>query len=832
MINKTFLLAASLLFCLCLPMAAQPDSCDVNDAPKSIEYFLSEQGHHFNGDIPTPYEALGFNVGEQYADWGEVTDYLKLLDKVSDRVSLKMFGKTYQNRRFMQVYITSEANQVRLQQLREEHLQLTDVDASKSADIKKMPVVVDLMASIHGNEASGVNSILVSAYYFTACEDEEIKELLDNTIIILTPGLNPDGINRFASWVNSSRSENYVSDLNSREFNEPWPSSRTNHYWADCNRDWLSVQHPEGENGVKMFLEWMPNVVLDMHEQGGNAQGFYFSPGDDRRVYSDIPEQNQKLTFAFAENTASVLDRDGIFYYSKEGYDDYFIGKGAAYGDILGSVCILHEQVASRGFLRPTAWGPLSFATTVRNQSIASIGVVLSAYKMKDQLLEYQRDFYVKQRNAANVDNVKGYLFNSMGNRGIEYHFLKNMLAHDIAVYKAKNREGSYIIPLNQNKYYTIKAIWNDITEFSDSTFYDVSTWTLPRAYNLDYTVLKSVAGQMGERVEKVCFPKGGIEGGKSNVAYAFEMEEYYAPYLVSELLKRGVILRVATKHFICQADGQSKTFNYGTIVVPVINQPLNSEALYETVERLSEASGVSVTALKSGFMQNYDLGSPMFKHLREPNVAVVAGRGMGVPDSGEIWYLLDERFNFNHTLIDYSAITESTDLSRYNVIIFANGTPSGMVTPSFYSKINDWVRAGGTLIVTGKAVAISNKAKLTDIVATSGKQIQGVIMNCRIKRSNPLGWGYEKETVPVFKMSSTVYESEQSSVIMSYSADPYLSGCISRANIERIAGTPAVMNTKAGKGNVIFISDDLNFRSYWLATSKIFLNAILFGNL
>ena len=128
---------------------------------------------------------------------------------------------------------------------------------SRSIVIDDMPVIVSLIYSIHGNEASGVNASLAVAYHLAAAQG----------IVVMTPGANPDGINRFASWVNSSRSFTNVSDIKSREFTEPWPSSRTNHYWIDCNRDLLMAQHPEGINGLNGYFEWLPNVVVDQHEQ-------------------------------------------------------------------------------------------------------------------------------------------------------------------------------------------------------------------------------------------------------------------------------------------------------------------------------------------------------------------------------------------------------------------------------------------------------------------------------------------------------------------------------------------------------------------------------------
>lgn len=800
---------------------------------ESVEKFFTPGSCNFSEDVPTPFDVLGFNIGERYVDWNDVIRYMEALENSTGKVSVKRFGKSYEQRDFIQVCISSENNIANLEKIRQEHLMLTDASASSDLDTDKMPVVANLMASIHGNEASGVNSVILVAYYLVADQGEETKDLLENTIVVITPGLNPDGINRFASWVNSAASKNHVADLNSREFTENWPSSRSNHYWQDCNRDWLFVQHPEGRNSMKMYLEWMPNVVLDMHEQGGTYKGFYFSPGDKNRTYKDTPQKNQDFTMDIARNTAKEFDLNGVAYYSKEGYDDYYIGKGAAYGDLLGSVAILHEQIASRGFLRPTGWGNIPFWKTVRNQTVSALSLVRSAFNMKNELLEYQRSFYRDILDAAAANPVKGYKFSTRGDRGRAYHFIDNMLAHDIKVFKAAGSDDEYVIPLDQKKYFIIKSMWDTITEFNDSTFYDISTWTLPYAYNLEFSELKSVKGMLGDEITAASFEKGKVIGEKSKVAYMFEMKDYYAPYLLSELLKKGIRVRIAAKPFTVEENGTEKPYSRGTVVIPASYQDYGTDELYSILKNLAERSGVDVVASQTGLMKDIDFGSSSFKPVVEaPNVAVVSGRGMSVSETGEIWHLLDWRFNMNHTLIDWSKLTKSISLDPYNVIIFANGTPNVPLSEEFNRKLADWVKAGGTLIVTGGASSISNKCGLTEIETVKGSGVKGVILRADVSLASPLFWGYGNNVLPIFKMKANTYWSEDAKALAEYSGDPYVSGCISQENLERIAGTPAILVTDAGKGRVIFMADDLNFRSYWYGTSKILLNAILFRDL
>ena len=111
-----------------------------------IRYFIPEMLHaagqsthvsyKFRADIPQPKDILGFEVGEQYADWNDVLKYIEAVQKHSDRVKVEVMGKTYENRPIIQMLITSPENLKKLEQIKKEHLQLTDASVSAQADIK------------------------------------------------------------------------------------------------------------------------------------------------------------------------------------------------------------------------------------------------------------------------------------------------------------------------------------------------------------------------------------------------------------------------------------------------------------------------------------------------------------------------------------------------------------------------------------------------------------------------------------------------------------------------------------------------------------------------
>ena len=471
----------------------------------------------YNPTLQPPQVFLGFDLEERLADWGDITRYVDYLAAASDRVSVERFGYTFERRRFLQVCITSPANQQRLEEIRQEHLKVTDVAVSGTLDLDRMPLVVDLSATIHGNEISGAQALLGLMYHYAASEDPAVKEMLDNMVLVVVPAQNPDGMSRFATWVNSNASAHHFLDNQSREYHEVSPSSRANHYWMDCNRDWLTAQYPEGRNLVTMYEHWMPNVLLDLHEMGSARSGLYYF--------------SQDLTLTISQTTARYLDSLGVPYYTGRGYDDFFIGKGACYGDIQGSVCILHELSSSRGHLRDFGeTGIHRFGETVNWHATAARAVVDASVAIAPELKAYQRRFFQDADRAAAAD-AAGYVFDARGNRGIAFKFLENLLLHEIAVYPVVGKEGQYFVPFRQKHYYKVKGIFEDITEFQDDRFYDISTWSPARAYNLQYEIV-SVAPAVGERIRAAVLPEGGVNGGVSPLGYTFETGGFYVPRL------------------------------------------------------------------------------------------------------------------------------------------------------------------------------------------------------------------------------------------------------------------------------------------------------------
>lgn len=814
----------------------------------------TEWHYTLDSQVPTPEQELGFQVGSQHVNWEQVVAYMKRLAAVSPRFSIQEYGRTFENRPLICVVITSEKNQKDLESLRSAHAQLADPAAQ--VDTKSLPAVASVMMSIHGNEASGVNASLPFAYFFAAARGPEIEALLDKTIITLIPGQNPDGISRFSAWVNANRSLRNVTDPQSREFSEPWPGGRSNHYWHDLNRDWLNASMPEMKALLKIYHDWMPNTVNDHHEMGSSST-YFLEPADPVGYYPYIPQENKDLTQKVSAYNMAALDRIGSLYLSKDQFDSYSLGTGDVYGDALGSVAMLFEQASSRGHQQETENGLLNFPFAIRNHSTTAFGSVKAAYEMREELNDYMHRFVVARHKEAIALPEKGYIFDGNGSDAVSYHFIEMLAQHDLHVHrlaKATTINGhtydpahAYVIPMDQRHSLLLRSFLECNTQYKDSLFYDLSTWNMAEAYGLKYAPLKAIAGLQGEAVATPTFPKGGVSG-KASYAYLFDNKEYYAPLLIKRLQEGGAKVKVSGVG-LHAAEGYQ--YGPGMLMVPVAGQKITADSLYTLIQKGAAEAGITVRSVSSGQMKDYDLGHFYNRPVKEAKVAVLIGGRMRSNVAGSLWYLLDNRYQMQPTMLDESTLSRA-DLSRYNVLILS-GEPSG--GEAIAQQIANWVKAGGTLITIGNGYQTANKAKLTKIetVALSQPdsstyvpydkrsdryaefQIPGTDLQVSLDTTHPLCWGYTESVMPILKNSNLVFKIPKEANLAPVCYDkkqPLLSGFIRPEHLKALTGMPEVICQSAGKGQVICFADDPNFRSVWYAGTRLFMNALLFGNL
>lgn len=810
-----------------------------------LSYYLPD-GVKFDPSIPTPKSVIGHEVGEWHVSHDKLVDYMYALDKASDRVTLEVTGHTYEGRPLLLLTITSPKNQQNIENIRQQHLQLTDASKSGSLDVKSMPAVFYLGCSIHGNEPSGANAGLVGAYYLAAAQGPEIEKYLENTVVLFDPSFNPDGLHRFSSWVNSRKSILVNADPNDTEHNEPWPGGRTNHYWFDLNRDWLVAQLPESQARIKQFQKWKPNLLTDHHEQGTNAS-FFFMPGVPSRVHPLTPPKNQELTRKLGEYHAKALDQIGSLYFTQEGYDDFYYGKGSTYPDTQGAVGILFEQASSRGHAQESVNGVLRFPFTIRNHFTTMLSSLKALNELREEFLNYQRDFYKTAVTESAKDAVKAYSVSASRDKAREFHFGEMMLRQNIEFYKAEN---GFVVPANQPNYRVVKAMFEKRSKFEDSLFYDISSWTLPLAFGMDYQELKAVPA-LGEKVTELTMPVGKINGEKATFAYVFESYGYYAPRAIYRLLNHGIRIKVSNDVFNSTS---GKRFERGAIMIPLENQDLSPDQITVYIKEIADKDGIDIWGFNTGLdYKGVSLGSSSFQPLTKPTIAMVVDGGVSANDAGEMWHLFDTRFHIPVTMIPQSVLNNA-NLSRYSTIIFPPGNYS-VINESGKDKLKAWTQNGGVIIGFETALnwltnaglgkfdmkkdepakdAAPAKAKpYGDIQENQGAaETSGAIFQAEADLTNPLLFGYWDSKIPVFKGNNLFLEKGKGAYSnpLVYGSNPLLSGYIQKPNYEKMKNTAVIGVSNVGRGKVIGFTEGMTFRAFWYGTSKMLMNAVYYG--
>jgi hypothetical protein len=814
-----------------------------------LSYYLP-QNSSYNTNIPTPESVLGHKIGEWHVTHDKLVEYMKVIASASDRISIEVRGKTFEGRPIVLLTITSPENHKKIDALKESHFNLTEVNKSNSLAVEEMPLVVYQGFSIHGNEPSGANASLVLAYYLAAAQGNEIETLLKNTIILLDPSLNPDGLQRFAYWANTNKSDFLNVDSNDREFHEVWPGGRTNHYWFDLNRDWLPVQLPESKARIETFRSWMPNILTDHHEMGSNST-FFFQPGVQSRVHPLTPIENQQLTKEIANYHAKAFDKIGSLYFTEENYDDFYYGKGSTYPDVNGAVGILFEQGSSRGHAQQTENGVLTFPFTIKNQFTAALSTLEAVENMRVSLLNYQRDFFKNVSKENSKNPIKAIVFGDEKDVAKTVHLAEILNRHKIEIYKPKSdftsngvnfkKESSFMVPTNQKNSRLLQAMFEKRTTFQDSLFYDISAWTFPLAFNVNYAELKNTS-EIGDLVTNLKLKEGKVSN-KSTYAYVMEWQEYYAPKALNLLLQKGIRTKVGMKPFL--VDG--KNYDYGTILIPVQNQPLNTNDLFSFLNEVAENCHLNIDGVTTGLTEGIDLGSNHFELINKQKVALLVGNGISSYDAGEIWHLFDQRYRMNITKLDVDYLNR-VDLAEYTTIIVSNIT--GKMDENLVKKLQDWVNNGGVLIGFENAVKQFADNKLINLEFVTpkvtaknisfeekndffgGQVIGGAIFETILDRSHPINFGYSNTTLAMFRSNKIFIKPDESSFNnpIKYSSNPLLSGYISKTNLEALKNTVPFQVKRNGNGRVVVFTDNTNFRGFWFGTNKLLMNAVFFA--
>ena len=870
--QKAALIASVILL---LSVTARPAIADVDVRDADAEMYPGNV--NYDASVPTPESFLGFELGAQPVRHHQLVEYITTVAEASDRMTVEVIGYSHERRPILFLVVTSPDNHTRIDEIREQHVARTEPEQTQFGDADA-PIVTWLNYGVHGAEASGMDASLPFVYYLAAAEGDAIEDILADSVVLITAVFNPDGHSQRVSWVDAWGGQIAISDPAHIEHQSRWQHARTNHYGFDLNRQWLLLTQPESRAWMGKWHEWRPNITIDYHEMGG-GQTYYFHPGVATRTNPLALDEAERLMAETVRTSEAFLDSEARLYFRGEAFDNYYVGKGSTFPLLNGGVGVLYEAGATRGRELETAHGLRTFRENIRKHFRTSIASIEAGLALRSEYLSYQRDFYASALDEASGSRTRAWLFTAPGDP-VRLHIFADLLDyHRIQAYRPQRdlsidgkqypASESLLVPVDQPQYRLIRSLFETVDEFEDSTFYDVSTWTMPPAFALQYTALErgdfrdSLPGE--EHVPEL---PTVADPDRADFAYAFEYSGYYAPRALNRLLAEDLLVRVAMKPFTMHTTGGVREFPRGSIVVPFDRQQAARESIHELMLTVAREDRVEVHALTSGRSAvgtaGIEPGGPSFGELDEPRVLLVTGNDINLYDAGEIWHLLDYRMRMPLTIVDRDSLG-GIDWSRYTHIVFPSGNYDEYM-PEFSDRLRLWVAEGGTAVAFREAspwlrattldyVDPESEEGMAAAAETAPEEetepaertrydekdrleavdiIGGAIFAADLDITHPLGFGYAEPGIHLHKNVEEPMESTPNpyGTVIAYSDDPVASGYVSDANADALAGTAALIAERSGAGSIILFADNPNFRGYWYGTNKLFMNSLFFSTL
>ncbi|MCP3980734.1 MAG: hypothetical protein GY716_15640 [bacterium] len=734
--QRTRRLSLSLIMMLALPALAGPpaDGELPGIAPDALF-----PGARFDPSIPTQKEWVGLEHGGRPLRHAELLGYLERLAELSPRAEIREYSSTHEGRRMIYMAISEPETIARLDEVREEHAELTDprgrAASADAARIETAKAVAWMAYGIHGDELSSVDAAAAVAYRLVAGEDAAASKLRRELVILIDPCENPDGRERFLAQTASFAHARPNPDTDDLSHSTVWPWGRGNHYLFDLNRDWFSMVHPESaRSGV--ISGWNPQLMVDSHEMGSHDT-YLLSPP--RHPFNPhLPEFQDAWSKRFAADQGRALDGRGYSYYTREWNEEFFPGYGSSWASYHGAIGILYEMSGTSGTLvHQRAGTTRTYPQAVEHQVTSSIANLTTVADNRKELLTAFVDARRKAVESAKRGTVAAWflaegkhadrvrkLVGKLRTQGIE------VLAADAppklsglrdartgAEVDGSTLEGRlWMVPLDQPAAPLVRVLLDPhvpmqasflreqreyLERNKGSRLYETTSWSLPLAYGVD-AYWSSTRPTSGWSAQELAESTGAVEGDDDALGYAIPGAADRSGALLADLLQREMVVRIAEKAF----EVGDHTFVQGTLLV---KREENPEGLRATLEEVVARHGVTVTAIGTALARSGpDLGGRHFRQLKSPRVGIWTGSPVSAPSYGALWHLFDEEIDLRFSGL-VSSRAAGIDLSRYNVLIFPparGGSYAALFGESGLAALKAWIDGGGTAIGIGSGAA------------------------------------------------------------------------------------------------------------------------------
>ena len=790
--------------------------------------------------VPAPKDVLGWTPGDdrKLASWAQVVDYFQKLDKASDRVMFQEIGKTTMGAPFVYATISSPENLKNLEKYKQINAKLADPRTFKSDDkaakalIAQGKTIVLITCGVHSDEVGSYLSSMLIAYKLASATDPETKKILDNTIILLVPSLNPDGVDIINNW--------YQKTLGTKFEGTSPPELYNKYVGHDDNRDWYAFTQVETQLTVdKIHNVWHPQIVNDIHQQGEFGSRLFLPPYM-APVEPNVPKQIVEGYTELGRYMAADLRKQGFQGITADStYDAWTPSR--AYSHYHGGVRILSETASCK----------LATPITVKFEDLRPG----EHYDPRKEAPNFGPVWHGGEWHIRDITNYMtaaafSLLHNAADNREKWLSRFYEIGKEAVRPRTGKELRGFILIP---------KKTYNED---------DRGTYESPDdgSFGELFTILLKARVQIKELPARSSYPVNSlfipIDQPYGSFAKAlFERQKY--PNLFVE---KG--------NPIAPYDVTAHTL---PLLFDVDVRPVYSSIVYSEITRRGQNVG----------------SMPPITMAENPKTTYVDRQGpaiyrSSIPSIDEGW----TRWTFEKSEENYESIdTEKIRINRFvftsakgcktfsngnrecereyrvNAIVFPDQSPAQILNgyakgsmPDEYTggvgkegveNLRKFVEAGGTLVFLNRASDFAIEQfnlpikDVTKGLARKDFYIPGSILRTELDLTSPIAKGMPKESIawfesgPAFEIGrqETGDKSRETNppppvsaitVIARYPSDPkqiLLSGWALGA--EKIAGKAALVEVTMGKGKIILFGFKPQYRGQSLATFPLLFNAI-----
>ncbi|PAU94113.1 zinc carboxypeptidase [Aliifodinibius salipaludis] len=814
------------------------------------------------GDIQSPSEFLGYELGSQWTPHHKVMDYFWHVAETSSMVEAKEYGESYEGRQLMLAFVSNTENMNQLEEIRTNNLKRTGLlDGEPSADTT---AIVWLSYNVHGNETSSSEAAMKTIYELVHPENAETKSWLQNTVVIMDPMLNPDGRERYVNWFQQTVGEEFNAQVEAREHHEPWPNGRTNHYYFDLNRDWAWLTQKESRQRVEEYQEWMPHVHVDFHEQGYDSP-YYFAPAA-KPFHNAITDWQSDFQYAIGKNNAKYFDENSWLYFTREVFDLFYPSYGDTYPTFNGAIGMTYEQaghsMAGLGVIQAEG-DTLTLDDRLTHHFTTGLSTIEISSQNADRLVSEFSDYYRTARSnpqgeyktfvikADNNPDKLQALFDLLDEHQIDYG--KATRERTMGGYNYRTggterirvTEDDYLVSVHQPKGVMARILFEPRPELTDSVTYDITAWEQHYAYGIEGYALKQQL-----EVNETSFSKEDIDNAFDDKPYAYlaRWEGLADVQLLTDLLKNDIKVRFASEEFKID----DRMYGRGTLIITRADNKKMGERFDNLVQKLASKNNQQIYGAETGFVQSGpDFGSSSVRYLKKPRVALLAGEGTSLNRVGEVWHYFDRQINYPITLLDTGYFDE-VDLDNYDVLILPSAFDGDVLDDERFQEVREWIASGGKLIAVKDANNMlvdkdgfglkwkEDKADSTakasdDKLDRYGDQQReyisgsnsGSVYEISMDTSHPLAFGYEDSYFSL-KLDADAYSYLDNGWNVGVAKeDAHMSGFVGYKAEEELENTLTFGVQNMGQGSVVYMVDNPLFRAFWYNGKLLFGNAV-----